>query len=82
MEWTKALCLFGLSLNSILIKGHETLFYQCDALMRWRTYEKAPCSDVTKAYYSLKTGELEKHVLEYAEDMEIQTRNGEYLDLI
>ena len=25
-------------------------------------YEKALCSDVTKAYYSLKTGELEKHV--------------------
>ena len=44
------------------MKGHDTLSDQWDVLTRWRTYEKALCSDVTKAYYSLKTGELEKHV--------------------
>ena len=52
----------GISLNGILMKGHDTLSDQWDVLTRWRSYEKALCSDVTKAYYSLKTGELEKHV--------------------
>ena len=52
----------GLSLNSILMKGHDTLSDQWDVLSRWRTYEIALCSDVTKAYYSLRTGEVEKHV--------------------
>ena len=52
----------GISLNSTLMKGHDTLSDQWDVLTRWRTYEKALCSDVTKAYYSLKTGELEKHI--------------------
>ena len=52
----------GLSLNGILMKGHDTLSDQWDVLTRWRTYERALCSDVTKAYYSLKTGELEKHL--------------------
>ena len=52
----------GLSLNSILMKGHDTLSDQWDVLTRWRMYDTALCSDVTKAYYSLKTGELEKHV--------------------
>ena len=52
----------GLSLNSILMKGHDTLSDQWDVITRWRTYETALCSDVTKAYYSIRTGELEKHV--------------------
>ena len=52
----------GVSLNSILMKGHESLSDQWDVLSRWRTYETALCSDVTKAYYSIKTGELEKYV--------------------
>ena len=52
----------GISLNGILMKGHDTLSDQWDVLTRWRSYEKALCSDVTKAYYALKTGELEKHV--------------------
>jgi hypothetical protein len=52
----------GISLNGILMKGHGTLSDQWDVLTRWRSYEKALCSDVTKAYYALKTGELEKHV--------------------
>ena len=40
----------GLSLNSILMKGHDTLSDQWDVLNRWRSYEVALCSDVTKAY--------------------------------
>ena len=49
-------------MNNILMKGPCALSDQWDVLTRWRMYEKALCSDVTKAYYSLKTGELEKHV--------------------
>ena len=52
----------GISLNSILMKGHDSLSSQWDVLTRWRTYEVPLCSDITKAYYSIRTGELEKHV--------------------
>ena len=52
----------GVSLNSILMKGPNTLSDQWAVLNRWRSYEVAMCSDVTKAYYSLRTGEVEKHV--------------------
>ena len=38
----------GLSLKSILKKGHDTQADQWDVLSRWRTYEITPCSDVTK----------------------------------
>ena len=44
------------------MKGYDILFDQWGVLTRWRTYERVLCSDVTKAHYSLKTGELEKHV--------------------
>ena len=52
----------GLSLNSILMKGPNTLSDQWEILTRWRMYETALCSDVTKAYYAIRTGETEKHV--------------------
>ena len=52
----------GVSLNSILMKGPNTLSDQWEVLNRWRMYEKAMCSDITKAYWSLQTGEVEKHV--------------------
>ena len=52
----------GISLNSILMKGHDSLSSQWDVLTRWRTYEVPLCSDITKAYYSIRTGELEKHI--------------------
>ena len=52
----------GVSLNSILMKGHDALSDQWDVLTRWRSYQTALCSDVTKAYYSIRTGELEKHI--------------------
>ena len=45
----------GLSLNNILMKGHDALSDQWDVLARWCMYEMALCSDVTTAYYSLKT---------------------------
>ena len=49
----------GTSLNSIMMKG---LTNQFDVIARWRDYEEALCSDFTKAYYIMKTGELETHV--------------------
>ena len=51
----------GVSLNS-LMKGPNTLSNQWEILTRWMMYEVALCSDVNKAYYSLPTGEVEKHV--------------------
>ena len=69
-------------MNGILMKGHDTLSDQWDVLTRWRTYEKALCSDVTKAYYSLKTGELESMYEEFVGDMGTLKSSGAYLVLI
>ena len=44
------------------MKGHDALSDQWDVLTRSRMYEKTLCSNLTKAYYSLKTAEVEKHV--------------------
>jgi hypothetical protein len=52
----------GISLNSILAKGPKVLNDMFEILMRFRIYERALISDVSKAYYMLLTGELEKHV--------------------
>jgi hypothetical protein len=52
----------GNSLNAILIKGPNALSDQRDVITRWRNYEVALTSDLTKAYYTMKTGELEMHV--------------------
>ena len=52
----------GVSVNSILMKGPNSLSDQWSVLNQWRAYEVALCSDVTKAYYSLRTGEVEKHI--------------------
>ena len=52
----------GNSLNSILMKGPNSLSDQRDVISRWRCYEVALSSDFTKAYFSMKTGELEMHV--------------------
>ena len=51
-----------MSLNSILMKGPNTLSDQWSILNKWRNYEVGLCSDVTKAYHSLRTGEVEKHL--------------------
>ena len=52
----------GISLNSILAKGPKILNDMFEILVRFRVYERALISDVSKAYYMLLTGELEKHV--------------------
>ena len=52
----------GVSLNSILVKGPNILSNQPEVLASFRNYEYGLCSDLTKAYHSLKTGELETHV--------------------
>ena len=52
----------GISVNSILMKGPNVLTNQFEVLSRWRNYEEALCSDLTKAYYSMRTGELEMHI--------------------
>ena len=44
------------------MKGPNTLSNQWEILNKWRSYEVGMCSDITKAYYSLRTGEVEKHV--------------------
>ena len=52
----------GISLNSILAKGPKILNDMFEILIRFRIYMEALISDVSKAYYMLLTGELEKHV--------------------
>ena len=52
----------GNSVNSILMKGPNSLSDQRAVVSQWRCYEQAISSDVTKAYYAMKTGELEKHI--------------------
>ena len=50
------------SLNSILAKGPNLLSDPYKIMIRFRTYLKGLSSDVTKAYYQMFTGLLEKHV--------------------
>ena len=52
----------GISLNSITMKGPNTLSDQWDILCKWRSREVGFCTDISKAYHSLQTGEVEKHV--------------------
>ena len=52
----------GVSLNNIVMKGPNTLSDQWELLNRWRMYQKAVCTDISKAYWALRTGETEKHV--------------------
>ena len=51
----------GNSLYSIMRKGPNSLSDQRDVVSRWRTYESALSTDLTKAYFAMKTGELELH---------------------
>ena len=52
----------GISLNSILAKGPKVLNDMFEILLRFRMYAKGLISDVSKAYYMLLTGLLEKHI--------------------
>ena len=50
------------TLNSILAKGPNMLSDTYKILIRFRTYLRGLNSDVTKAYYQMWTGLVEKHV--------------------
>ena len=68
----------GNSVNTILIKGQNALTYQGDVISCWRNYEVALTSDLTKAYYTMKTGELEMHVRELFGDTVKLTKSGDF----
>ena len=50
------------SLNSIMAKGPNMLSDPYKVLIRFRSYLRGLNSDVTKAYYQMLTGLLEKHI--------------------
>ena len=52
----------GLSLNDMMMKGPNVLGDIWELLMRFRGYRYGLISDISKAYHSLKTGMLEKHL--------------------
>ena len=52
----------GNSLNSCLIGGPNSLNPMLDIALRFRCYECGMVFDLTKAYNSLKTGPVEKHL--------------------
>ena len=52
----------GLSLNDLMMKGPNVLGDIWELLMRFRGYRFGLISDISKAYHSLKTGLLEKHL--------------------
>ena len=50
------------TLNNIMAKGPNMLMDPYKILIRYRNYLKSLSSDVTKAYYQMHTGLIEKHV--------------------
>ena len=52
----------GVSLNGILMKGPKSISDQREVISRWRSYEVGLSSDITKAYFNIRTGELEMHL--------------------
>ena len=52
----------GNSLNSIMMKGPNALSDQRGVVSCWMLYESGLCLDLTKAYFSMKTGEVELHL--------------------
>ena len=53
------------ALNDLLVKGPNTLNCLFTNLVRFRGYEVALVGDISKAYNSIKTGEVERHVRRY-----------------
>ena len=53
------------TLNDLLVKGPNTLNCLFTNLVRFRGYEIALVGDISKAYNSIKTGEVERHVRRY-----------------
>ena len=52
----------GLSLNGMLAKGPKILGDMWSLLVRFRNYDLGLVGEVSKAYYAMKTDQLEKHV--------------------
>ena len=52
----------GKSLNDCLISGPNSLNSMFDIMLRFRCHESGLVFDLTKAYNSLKTGPIERHV--------------------
>ena len=50
------------NLNDITVKGPNTLADVYDNLFKFRSYQVALMFDITKAYNSIKTGLVEKHL--------------------
>ena len=52
----------GLSPNQCMAMPPNALSSLLSVLLRWRTYAKALCLDMSKAYQSIKTGQRERNV--------------------
>merc|ERR1712177_28830 len=53
------------NLNDLLVKGPNTLKCLFSNLVMFRGYEVALVGDISKAYNSIKTGQVERHVRRY-----------------
>merc|ERR1711873_64333 len=53
------------TLNDLLVKGPNTLNCLYSNLVRFRGYEVALVGDISKAYNSIKTGQVERHTRRY-----------------
>merc|ERR1712112_437213 len=53
------------TLNDLLVKGPNTLNCLFSNLVRFRGYEIALVGDISKAYNSIKTGQVERHTRRY-----------------
>merc|ERR1712121_477475 len=53
------------ALNELLLKGPNTLNCLFSNLVRFRSYQVALVGDISKAYNSIKTGIVERHVRRY-----------------
>merc|ERR1711955_125324 len=54
------------TLNNLLVKSPNTLNCLFTNLVRFRGYEIALVGDISKAYNSIKTGQVERHVRRYS----------------
>ena len=52
----------GMTLNELMAKGPNVLSSLWDTLLRFRSYRRGAIGDITKAYQSILTGMLEKHL--------------------
>ena len=52
----------GMTLNELMAKGPNVLSSLWETLLRFRSYRRGAIGDITKAYQSILTGLLEKHL--------------------